>query len=83
VKLIDGDALVDFVGAGEDTEDLLNSIVIEVVKNAVQKMSAVEAIPTTWIEAEIKKLRDMDFGFATLTAGQIDAMLNKWRKEAK
>jgi len=46
-------------------------------------MSAVEAIPITWIEAEIKKLRDMDFEFATFTAGQIDAMLNKWRKEAR
>ena len=40
-----------------------------------------EAIPVDWIEAEIKKLRDMDNGFASLSAGQIEAMLNKWRKE--
>lgn len=41
----------------------------------------VEAIPAAWIEAEIKKLRDLDFEFATMTAGQIEAMLKKWRKE--
>ena len=39
------------------------------------------AIPVDWIEAEIKKLRDLDFEFATMTAGQIEAMLKKWRKE--
>ena len=40
-----------------------------------------EAIPVPWIEAEIKALRELDFGFTTMTAGQIEAMLNKWRKE--
>jgi len=39
------------------------------------------AIPVDWIEAEIKKLRDMDNGFASLSAGQIEAMLKKWREE--
>ena len=41
----------------------------------------VEAIPVPWIEAEIKKLRDLDFEFTTMTAGQIEAMLKKWREE--
>ena len=43
----------------------------------------VDAIPVPWIEAEIKKLRDMDNGFASLSAGQIEAMLKKWREEQK
>ena len=47
----------------------------------VAAQETVEAIPVDWIEAEIKKLRDMDNGFASLSAGQIEAMLNKWRKE--
>ena len=49
----------------------------------IDDAETVEAIPTAWIEAEIKKLRDLDFEFATMTAGQIEAMLNKWRKEQK
>lgn len=46
-------------------------------------VETVEAIPTAWIEAEIKKLRDMDNGFASLSAGQIEAMLKKWRKRGE
>ena len=49
----------------------------------VDAQETVEAIPVEWIKAEIKKLRAMDFGFATMTAGQIEAMLNKWREEQK
>jgi hypothetical protein len=49
----------------------------------IEDAETVEAIPTAWIEAEIKKLRDLDFEFATMTAGQIEAMLNKWREERK
>ena len=41
----------------------------------------VEAIPTAWIEAEIKYLKALDFEFASLSAGQIEAMLKKWREE--
>jgi hypothetical protein len=49
----------------------------------IEDAETVEAIPTAWIEAEIKKLRDLDFEFATMTAGQIEAMLKKWREEQK
>jgi hypothetical protein len=42
-----------------------------------------DAIPVEWIEAEIKKLRDMDNGFASLSAGQIEAMLKKWRESGE
>ena len=52
-------------------------------RKLMEKAETVEAIPVPWIEAEIKKLRDMDNGFASLSAGQIEAMLNKWRKEQK
>jgi len=47
----------------------------------VEQMEGTEAIPISWIEAEIKKLRDMDNGFASFSAGQIEAMLKKWREE--
>lgn len=40
-----------------------------------------DAIPVDWIEAEIKKLRSMDFDLATMTAGQIEAMMRRWRGE--
>lgn len=55
--------------------------IIEDTIQAVEQVEDAEAIPVDWIEAEIKKLRDMDNGFASLSAGQIEAMLNKWRKE--
>ena len=47
----------------------------------VNRQQTVEAIPVDWIEAQINKLRDMDNGFASLSAGQIEAMLKKWREE--
>ena len=47
----------------------------------IDAAETVEAIPVDWIEAEIKYLRAMDFEFASLSAGQIEAMLKKWREE--
>lgn len=49
--------------------------------DALSTVKTADAIPVPWIEAEIKKLRDMDNGFASLSAGQIEAMLKKWREE--
>ena len=39
------------------------------------------AIPLSWIEGQIKWLKSLDNAFSTLTAGQISAMVNKWRGE--
>ena len=39
------------------------------------------AIPLQWIEAQIKWLKSLDNAFSTLTAGQISAMVNKWKDE--
>ena len=49
----------------------------------VDAQETVEAIPVEWIEAEIKYLKALDFEFASLAAGQIEAMLKKWREEQK
>lgn len=51
------------------------------IKDHYCKQGKKDAIPVDWIEAEIKKLRAMNFELAAMTAGQIEAMLNKWRKE--
>ena len=39
------------------------------------------AIPLQWIEAQVEWLKNLDNAFSTLTAGQISAMVNKWRDE--
>ena len=38
-------------------------------------------IPLQWIEAQIEWLKSLDNAFSTLTAGQISAMVNKWKGE--
>ena len=90
-RLIDADKLKKVMSAAKDeygnvAESFFNmggelSTEWWCVDDMVDNAETVEAIPTAWIEAEIKKLRDLDFGFTTMTAGQIEAMLNKWRKE--
>ena len=39
------------------------------------------AIPLSWIEGQIGWIKGLDNAFATLTAGQILAMMNKWKDE--
>lgn len=39
------------------------------------------AIPLQWIEGQIEWLKSLDNAFSTLTAGQISAMVNKWKGE--
>lgn len=41
------------------------------------------AIPLSWIEGQIEWLKSLDNAFSTLTAGQILAMMNKWKDEQK
>ena len=44
-------------------------------------MPSVEAIPVEWIERKIARLKEMVNAFASLTAGQLQALLNDWRTE--
>jgi len=89
-RLIDGDRLRKQMSEdyAQSVSKISNPTVKAIVEKAVETFDGyvvsaetVEAIPVPWIEAEIKKLRDMDNGFASLSAGQIEAMLKKWREE--
>jgi hypothetical protein len=89
-RMIDADKLRKQMSEdyAQSVSKISNPAVKAIVEKAVETFDGyvvsaetVEAIPTAWIEAEIKKLRDMDNGFASLSAGQIEAMLKKWREE--
>ena len=84
MRLIDTDKLRANFPEPTDWKDSKQALVhITGIWAEIDAAETVEAIPVEWIKAEIKKLRAMDFGFATMTAGQIEAMLNKWREEQK
>lgn len=46
---------------------------------AIETVPSVDAVPVTWIEGEIKWLKEMDNPFAIMSAGQIEAMLKRWK----
>ena len=81
-RLIDADKLKAQFTEPADWLDINQTLVHKTgIWAEIDNAETVEAIPVDWIEAEIKKLRDMDNGFASLSAGQIEAMLKKWREE--
>ena len=89
-RLIDADKLKAQVGAHEIKYKFTptdyqygHNVGVDKAVADIEDAETVDAIPVPWIEAEIKKLRDMDNGFASLSAGQIEAMLKKWREEQK
>ncbi len=49
--------------------------------DALGTAKPVEAIPVEWVKEQIKWLHSLDNEFAEMTAGQIEAMLKKWREE--
>ena len=51
------------------------------IRDVLEDMPSVEAIPVEWIESKIARFRAMDNAFASLTAGQLQALLNDWRTE--
>ena len=51
------------------------------IRDVLEDMPSVEAIPVEWIERKIARLKEMDNAFASLTASQIRALLNDWRTE--
>lgn len=89
MSLIDREELLKSFGLSEKTRKFggdhsgYDTRMLYEIQDTIEDAADVEAIPVPWIEAEIKKLRDMDNGFASLSAGQIEAMLNKWREEQK
>ena len=87
MSLINREELLNAFGLSEKTRKYggdhsgYDTRMLYEIQDTIEDAAEVEAIPVDWIEAEIKKLRDMDNGFASLSAGQIEAMLKKWREE--
>ena len=82
MRLIDADAAIDALteyGNGR----AVHIGVEEAVRRIEQLPSAQPepAIPLSWIEGQIKWLKSMDNAFATLSAEQISALVNKWKDE--
>lgn len=51
------------------------------IRDVLEDLPPVEAIPVEWIDSKIARLKEMDNAFASLTASQIMALLNDWRTE--
>ena len=84
MRLIDTDKLRANFPEPTDWKDSKQALVhITGIWAEIDAAETVEAIPVEWIEAEIKYLKALDFEFASLAAGQIEAMLKKWREEQK
>lgn len=65
-----------------DTEydcTLLDRVDVRCVLSDLPSAQPEPAIPLQWIEAQIEWLKSLDNAFSTLTAGQISAMVNKWK----
>ena len=83
-RLIDADKLRAEYKDPEDIRDSAKALFhVTGIWANIDAADTVEAIPVEWIEAEIKYLKALDFEFASLAAGQIEAMLKKWREEQK
>jgi len=74
MRLIDADALIEFCA------ERWIPLNIDAV-NMQPTIQTEEAIPVSWITAQIKRLKGMDNLFADLTADIIQTTLNEWRKE--
>jgi hypothetical protein len=82
--MIDRQAAIDAVQHAFDRETLLNRFVRKVAVDALKTMPSAQpelAIPLQWIEAQIEWLKSLGNGFSTLAAGQISAMVDKWKEE--
>lgn len=61
----------------------LTVITDEMLAKLIEERDSIlaEAIPVSWITAQIERLKGMDNLFADLTADIIQTTLNEWRKE--
>lgn len=87
MSLINREELLNAFGLSEKTRKYggdhsgYDTRMLYEIQDTIEDATEVDAIPVPWIESEIKKLRAMDFDLAAMTAGQIEAMLKKWREE--
>ena len=49
--------------------------------NELPSVQSEPAIPLSWIEGQIRWLRNLDNAFSALTVEQISAMVNEWKDE--
>jgi hypothetical protein len=49
----------------------------------LRDLPSADVIPVSWIEEQIRRLKEMDNGFASLAAGNISSLLKTWRDEVK
>ena len=74
MRLVDADILLTAFPKGEN--EIFRT---SAVRGTIDACPIVDAVPVTWIEGEIKWLKEMDNPFATMSAGQIEAMLKRWK----
>ena len=71
-------------GCGEFDHDIY--IADEAFADSMQiihDLPSADVIPVSWIEEQIKRLKEMDNEFASLTAVNISLLLKTWRDEVK
>ena len=69
----------DLISRAALCEYALNQKDKSITDNDIMRFPSVEAIPVEWIESKIARFKAMDNAFASLTAGQLQALLNDWR----
>lgn len=86
--LIDRQAAIDALEKIDCSDGVgISSLKCNAVDDAVIAIKALPsaqtepAIPLSWIEWQIEWLKSLDNDFSNLTAGQISAMVNKWKDE--
>ena len=88
MRLIDADAALEAIRtmqtyklfAGDDMI-LIDKAEVQTELMMLPSAQPEPAIPLSWIEGQIKWLKSMDNAFATLSAEQISALVNKWKDE--
>ena len=81
-------SIFDFFDICDDDEEspmtYKDERLLEINKAITTQIKAVpsaDVIPVTWIEEQIKRLIEMDNGFAHLAAGNISSLLKTWREK--
>lgn len=79
MRLIDADAFIEMMEEKCDPKSILDPWVFRVCRGGVTIMPTVDAVPVEWIRDEIDWLKGSDNVFAKLGAGQLEAMLKRWK----
>ena len=90
MRLIDVNVLKSDYGMADDCKDCKTGYRSCQYDNTYTKMNfcgwlddaeTVDAIPVEWIKKQIEWLKSLDNIFSSLTANNIQAMLNSWKRE--